>query len=100
MDWAFEGSLRKVLGCSQCTDWSDQIDTLSIYEALWVRGRQIGTQQDLAERDGFEGLIQREHAQILTAWSVNEGKWADLSGLAARVGHGRRLLFSWYQEGW
>lgn len=100
VDWGFEGPIRVVQSWSQFADWSDRFDALCIYEALYIRAHRLTTQQDIAERDGFEKLAQIDHRRMSQDAAKDQIEWTDFAADANRVKHGRGLLFQWYLEGW
>lgn len=100
VDWGFDGSEKIVLSYSQYEGWCDRVDALSVFEALWVRSQKLTSQQDRAERVGFEFIVTYERGSMGAESSDAAEKWMGFELAMARVAQGKRLLFAWFREGW
>ena len=100
VDWTIEGHKRIVQSYSLFEDWVDRVDSLSIFEALSIRGQRLLTQQDLAEEEGFSDIVDHLQRAMVGEMQKEKQAWTELSVSSDRLNHGRTLLFSWFREGW
>ena len=100
VDWSLEGHKRIVQSYSVFEDWIDRVDALSIFEAFSIRGQRLLTQQDLAEEEGFNDIVDNLQSAMLGEVGQGQQTWTELNLSLDRLSHGRALLFSWYRNGW